>query len=145
MTDASSTNFPGPPGQSALPPQPEPGLPDEARLWTLLLRGARRRCPRCGIGRLFEGFYTELPRCARCGLVFDPDNRSFGFFYITTAALTGAFWAALWLVRPSSPETAQYVLLPIALAGYLGSMPQRKGISIALGYWLHRSSEPAER
>lgn len=30
--------------------------------------GLRCRCPRCGEGRLFEGFLTVAPRCGRCGL-----------------------------------------------------------------------------
>jgi uncharacterized protein (DUF983 family) len=31
-------------------------------------RGLRGRCPRCGEGRLFEGFLTLRPRCESCGL-----------------------------------------------------------------------------
>ncbi len=28
------------------------------------------RCPRCGQGRLFDGYLTIAPRCAACGLDF---------------------------------------------------------------------------
>ena len=33
--------------------------------------GLRGRCPRCGEGRLFDGFLTVAPRCQNCGLDFD--------------------------------------------------------------------------
>src|ERR1700739_4101699 len=31
-------------------------------------RGLAGRCPRCGKGKLFQGFLTLAPRCERCGL-----------------------------------------------------------------------------
>ncbi|MHA1157789.1 MAG: DUF983 domain-containing protein [Alphaproteobacteria bacterium] len=33
--------------------------------------GLRGRCPRCGEGRLFDGFLSVAPRCQACGLDFD--------------------------------------------------------------------------
>src|SRR6516162_11122387 len=33
-------------------------------------RGLRGRCPRCGEGRLFQGFLSLRPACERCGLDF---------------------------------------------------------------------------
>jgi uncharacterized protein (DUF983 family) len=32
--------------------------------------GMRGLCPRCGRGRLFEGYLKVAPRCANCGLDF---------------------------------------------------------------------------
>ena len=110
--------------------------PPRAPLWKLLWRGARRRCPRCGEGRLFGGWYTERERCASCELLLDPNGESFGFFFVSTAALTGVLFFLLYLVRPTSPEAAQLWLIPVALVAYVGSMPMRKGIAIALSYWL---------
>lgn len=107
-----------------------------APLWKLLWRGARRRCPRCGEGRLFSGWYTQRERCASCELLLDPNNESLGLFFASTAALTGLFFFLLYLIRPSSPEAAQLWLIPVALVAYVGSMPMRKGIAIALSYWL---------
>ncbi len=37
---------------------------------SLLRRGAARRCPVCGQGRLFRAWVRMVPRCPRCGLVF---------------------------------------------------------------------------
>jgi len=36
-------------------------------LWTGLSRGARRRCPPCGRGRLFDGFLKVRATCTVCG------------------------------------------------------------------------------
>ena len=36
-----------------------------------IARGLRGRCPRCGEGKLFQGFLTLRPRCERCGLDFN--------------------------------------------------------------------------
>ena len=35
---------------------------------SLMSVGLRCRCPRCGEGRLFNGFITLKPRCESCGL-----------------------------------------------------------------------------
>lgn len=39
--------------------------------WRVLARGAARRCPRCGAGGLFRGWFTMRERCPRCGLRFE--------------------------------------------------------------------------
>jgi len=36
-------------------------------LWTSISRGARRRCPTCGQGRLFDGFLKIRATCPVCG------------------------------------------------------------------------------
>jgi uncharacterized protein (DUF983 family) len=41
---------------------------DNRSLSTPITRGLRARCPRCGEGRLFQGFLTLRPKCERCGL-----------------------------------------------------------------------------
>ena len=49
----------------------DPGPVDEPRpkpltIPRLLGRGLRRRCPLCGGGDCFTGFFTKKPRCPRC-------------------------------------------------------------------------------
>ena len=49
----------------------DPGRVDEPRpkpltIPRLLWRGVRRRCPLCGGGHCFSGFFTQKPRCPRC-------------------------------------------------------------------------------
>ncbi|HEX8827912.1 MAG TPA: DUF983 domain-containing protein, partial [Xanthobacteraceae bacterium] len=71
-------------------------------------------CPRCGKGRLFEGFLTLRPRCEHCGLDYafadSGDGPAVFVMFIAGAIVVGAaliteilfhppYWvhAALWL------------------------------------------------
>jgi rubredoxin len=58
----------------------------------MLARGLARRCPRCGAGHLFRGWFRMVERCPRCGYTFDREEGFFlGAFVInfgvTTAGL----------------------------------------------------------
>lgn len=53
------------------PPAPRPSLE------TLIGRALRLRCPRCGTGRLFIGWFTMPERCSECGLKYE---RAPGYF-----------------------------------------------------------------
>jgi uncharacterized protein (DUF983 family) len=44
-------------------------------LATLLGRALRLRCPPCGHGRLFRGWFTLVPRCTACAFAFERDER----------------------------------------------------------------------
>lgn len=90
-----------------------------------MLNGLAGRCPRCGEGRLFQGFLTVAPRCNVCGLDYrfiDAGDgpaffvMSFSGFVVVAAALIvetlyqPPYWvhAALWL-----PLIFLTTLLPI--------------------------------
>src|ERR1700690_2373971 len=79
-----------------------------------IARGLRARCPRCGKGRLFQGFLTMRPRCESCGLDYSfadaGDGPAIfvmfiaGFIVVFAALITEViyqppFWlhAVLWL------------------------------------------------
>lgn len=50
----------------------------ERTTWpTLLVRGCTKRCPRCGVGRLYRTWFQMHERCPGCGLRFE---REPGFF-----------------------------------------------------------------
>lgn len=91
------------------PADPYP-LPGAVRM---LLRGLFRRCPRCGAGRLFEGWLTMKPTCPRCGLRFEREEGfflgafvvNFGVMLLTMAAfIAGA--VALTLPDPDPVKLA---------------------------------------
>ena len=93
-----------------LPPRPSPGR----------FAALRLRCPACGQGRLFSGWFAMHPRCSECGLDF---RREPGFYlgsiylnYGATALATGAVYCLLTLVGHWSPETALTVCLALAVA-----------------------------
>jgi uncharacterized protein (DUF983 family) len=43
----------------------------------MLLRSLARRCPRCGQGGLFRGWFRMVERCPRCGLRFEREEGAF--------------------------------------------------------------------
>ncbi|HMM64436.1 MAG TPA: DUF983 domain-containing protein, partial [Mesorhizobium sp.] len=46
-------------------------MDDDKAIWAPaepVSSGLRGRCPRCGEGRLFQGFLSLAPRCGICGL-----------------------------------------------------------------------------
>lgn len=43
----------------------------------MLTRGARRRCPRCGSGHLYQGWFRLKDQCPRCHYTFEREE---GFF-----------------------------------------------------------------
>ena len=60
--------------------------------------GVRGRCPRCGQGRLFDGFLTLRPSCEVCGLDYgfaDPADGP-AFFVMMFACIPVAV-LAVWL------------------------------------------------
>jgi uncharacterized protein (DUF983 family) len=61
-----------------------------------LWRGVRRRCPRCGQGRLFRGYFTLVPRCPGCGLRFEREE---------------GYWVGAMIVNIAVAELAFGVIL----------------------------------
>lgn len=58
---------------------PTRGLPAQGgrRLIVLLGRALRRRCPYCGGGGIFQGWFSLRERCPTCGAVFERED---GYF-----------------------------------------------------------------
>lgn len=105
--------------------------------------GIACRCPRCGKGKLFNGFLTLAPRCQVCDLDYafiDAGDGPavfvilFAGFIVVAAALVvevvyqPPFWvhAALWA--------------PLILLTTLGPLRPMKGLLIALQYH-HKAAE----
>ncbi len=100
-----------------------------------LIRGLAKRCPACGRGRLFDGWYELRPRCEHCGLTLErQDGDSWGLTYMTTAALTGVFILAMLLYQPESIWLGRAVVVALAAGTMFGSLPNRKGVAIAVDY-----------
>ena len=47
------------------------------RIWQVLIAGCRLKCPRCGGGSVFVGFFKMHPECPQCRLKFEREQ---GFF-----------------------------------------------------------------
>jgi uncharacterized protein (DUF983 family) len=104
--------------------------------------GLRGRCPRCGEGRLFEGFLKVPPRCANCGLDYSFADSADGpaVFAILIVGMIVAGAALLTEVAYSPPLWLHFTLwMPLVLILGLGLMRPLKGILIALQY--HHQAE----
>jgi len=99
--------------------------------------GVRGRCPRCGRGKLFDGFLDIAERCAVCGLGFGGDEAgdgpaAFGVLVIGAIVVGLAF---LVEVTFSPPTWVHLVLwIPLVLGGSVAILRPLKGISVALHY-----------
>jgi uncharacterized protein (DUF983 family) len=102
-----------------------------------LSRGLHLRCPRCGEGRLFESWNRLRETCPVCGL--DVERRlgdTWFFMYMSTAGLSGVLVVAMFLLRPRVVWVGQLVVCVAAVAVIGLSLPYRKGIAVALDYWI---------
>lgn len=71
-------------------------LGDQPSIARLLWRGATRRCPACGSGRLFRRWFQMATTCPRCGLRFERiEGHWIGSLGLNTIVSFGAILAAL--------------------------------------------------
>lgn len=100
-----------------------------------LARGLARRCPHCGQGRLFDGFFRLRQECGTCAYKI-PDSTSdhAGIMYLTTAIQTAIFAFLVLLTHPPQPWLARGLLAIVAIGIMFADMPNRKGLAIALDY-----------
>lgn len=108
-----------------------------------IARGLRGRCPRCGEGRLFQGFLGLRPRCASCGLDFGFADAGDGpaVFVILLGGSVVVFAAMITEVVYQPPYWMHAVLwLPLILIVTLLPLRAVKGLLIALQFH-HRAAE----
>jgi uncharacterized protein (DUF983 family) len=99
--------------------------------------GLKGRCPRCGEGRMFDGYLKVRPSCTACGLAFSFADSADGpavfiMLFAGFAILGGALWLDITYEPPVWVHLA--IWLPLALILCLGLLRPMKGIAIALQY-----------
>ena len=107
--------------------------------------GIKGCCPRCGQGRLFDGFLKVTPRCANCGL--DNSFADSGDGPVVFVILIVGFivlGAALWMeVNLNPPLWVHFLLwIPIAIVFSLALTRMLKGMLITLQY--RNNARPGE-
>lgn len=113
--------------------------PAPVRPLAAVLRGLRKRCPRCGRGPLFRGWNRLLDGCPVCGLLYERHAGNTWFFmYMTTAGLTGVLVVIMFLLRPAVIWIGQVAVFAAAVLAIVLSLPHRKGIAVALDYLIER-------
>jgi len=108
-----------------------------------IVRGLRGRCPRCGEGKLFQGFLTLRAACERCGLDFGFADAGDGpaVFVILLGGAIVVFAALLTEMVYQPPYWLHALLwLPLILIVTLAPLRPIKGLMIALQYH-HRAAE----
>jgi uncharacterized protein (DUF983 family) len=105
--------------------------------------GFAGRCPRCGKGRLFDGFLAPAPRCSACGLDYSFTDAGDGpavFVILIAGSLVVA--AALIVEVLYQPPFWLHALLwgPLILITTLAPLRLIKGVLIALQYH-HKAAE----
>ena len=105
--------------------------------------GLACRCPRCGKGRLFQGFLGLRSRCEACGLEYDFADAGDGpaVFVIFIAGFIVVGSALIVEFKYEPPFWVHALLwLPLILATTLLPLRPMKGLMIALQFH-HKAAE----
>jgi uncharacterized protein (DUF983 family) len=105
--------------------------------------GFKCRCPRCGKGRLFDGFLALRPACETCGLDYGFADSGDGpaVFVILFSGFVVVFAALLVEVMYQPPFWLHALLWgPLILLTTLAPLRPVKGLMIALQYH-HKAAE----
>ena len=129
--------------------RPAPRL-REAGTLRVLFRGARKRCPRCGEQRIFDGWFTLAPSCPTCDLRFEREEGGF----LGAMAVNYAVAIVFWLVVMAVGIALTVPVVPVAplLAASIGVLtvvpvwfyPRSKTLWAAIEFLVVRS-EPGYR
>jgi uncharacterized protein (DUF983 family) len=107
------------------------------------IAGLACRCPRCGKGKLFQGFLSLKPRCDNCGLDYSGMNSGDGpaVFVILLAGFVVVFAALIAEIVYQPPFWVHAVLwLPLILLVTLLPLRPMKSLMVALQYH-HKAAE----
>jgi uncharacterized protein (DUF983 family) len=99
--------------------------------------GLAGHCPRCGQGKLFNGFLSVAPNCQSCGLDFKFADAGDGpAVFVTLLAGFVVLGAALWTELKYEPPMWVHlvVFLPLTLIVCLAMLRPLKGVMVALQY-----------
>lgn len=120
--------------------------PAPPRKRVILWNGLKRRCPRCGGGRLFHRWLKLHDRCPACGLRYlvnqgDP----WAFLLVVDRVFLLALIAIIYFKLWPRSLPAVLALFASVVAAFVATMPQRYGLCIALDYWTRtRWGDPSD-
>lgn len=96
----------------SLDPTPRRDVPliHEASSTSVLVRGLRKRCPRCGARDIWLTWFTPKPRCPVCDLRFEGEEGGF----LGAMVLNYAFATGVWLVVLAITLALTVPFIPVA-------------------------------
>lgn len=96
-------------------------LAGKAVTGTLLWRGLRKRCPRCGGDGIYQGWFRMVERCPTCGYRFEREPGFFVGAYLINFAIAEGFLFVLLMVfifwKNTHPDAGVVVPLTIGVVG----------------------------
>ena len=110
-------------------------MPESTPVRTVLIRGLRKRCPRCGVGPLFLRGIRFLDRCPHCDLLYQRNYGDTWIFIVITDRIPILFLIAALYFGMVSFTLAGALLLFVAIAAPLvATIRERQGLALALDY-----------
>lgn len=108
----------------------------------VIRRGLRRRCPRCGVGPLFRGWFSPREDCDHCGLTLRPrPGDTWGFWVVGDRIFVFVPIVLLYFgVRPATWWGKGAFLLAV-LVPLVATIPHRMGVCIGLDYLVRRRTD----
>ncbi len=108
-----------------------------SQILSMISYGIRGLCPRCGKGKLFQGWGDLKKSCENCSLIFEENpGDTWAFMYASTAFITGLFILGMWFIRPANHWLGIGFVAILSIAAMLGTITIRKGLAVALDYLL---------
>ena len=107
-----------------------------------LVERRNRRCPRCGSGHLFRGWFTIVEQCPRCGLHFEREQGYWAGALAINIGIAGvvfvlAFAIGLALTIPNIPVGPFLaVLIPLMIIVPTFAYPFSKTIIFTLNIFV---------
>jgi uncharacterized protein (DUF983 family) len=111
----------------------------------VLIRGARKRCPRCGERRIWNGWFGLKPVCPGCSLRFEKEEGGFLGAMVLNYVVAFGVWltvmgTTLAFTVPEVPVPQLLAMSVIALVGVpMWFYPRSKTIWAAVEFLVHRS------
>lgn len=118
-------------------------LPDAGgqRLLVTMGRAFRRKCPYCGTGGLFDGWFTLKKRCPGCNTLFEHEDGYFLGSYVVNLGVTELLTVAIviWLIAGTSLSVLEMQVVGVVLAVLMPLLfyPLALLIWVALDITLH--------
>jgi uncharacterized protein (DUF983 family) len=118
-------------------------LNDQHARPSAITTGLACRCPRCGRGKLFQGFLSVRPQCDNCGLNFQfIDSGDGPAFFVMSIVGIVVVALAMWVEFAYQPQIWIHMAMWIPLTLLLSAVLVRpaKGLLIAVQYQ-HKAEE----
>jgi uncharacterized protein (DUF983 family) len=102
---------------------------------TAVWRGLSKRCPHCGQGRLFFGWFQHVDRCPACGLVYERNPGDTWAFTIIGDRIPVAILIVLvYFGLFRAHHALGLIAFGVLGAALVCTAPNRWGVGIALHY-----------